>query len=174
MTFAAQKPDQKLELVTSRSTSDNRFPERLNLLVEEFYAKSGRRSKKAFADQCGTTDTTINKYLEGLMLPKKDKLKAIASAFNVSLEWLEDGIEPMRPNPAPDDKSLLAPPKIALTDLEEGQKKTLADWMNWRTEMLAQAFLALDKSVSGLPQERRPSPSDLLLAAKAAVEIPFS
>jgi transcriptional regulator with XRE-family HTH domain len=57
------------------------FPERLKQLI-------GGQSIRAFARECGLSDTTLRQYLSGQSEPTRPALIAIARAAHVSLDWL--------------------------------------------------------------------------------------
>lgn len=73
----------------SSTEAQSSFAERLMLAF-------GDESPHAFAQRSGIGDSTIRRYLLGSM-PGLDNLLIIASAANVTLDWLAAGRGPMRP-----------------------------------------------------------------------------
>lgn len=51
-------------------------------------------TNEQLAEICGTTGTTVGKYLSGETLPKQRFLELFANNFKVSLDWLVLGVGP--------------------------------------------------------------------------------
>lgn len=73
----------KLELARPMTT----FPQRVEALV-------GERSVRAFARDCGVTDSAVRKYIAGESEPSRERLVKMADAAGVSVEWLATGRGP--------------------------------------------------------------------------------
>ncbi|SNY91416.1 Phage repressor protein C, contains Cro/C1-type HTH and peptisase s24 domains [Cohaesibacter sp. ES.047] len=65
------------------------FSERLKKLM-------GDMSRAEFADKCGISVGALRNYLEDGM-PSADKALRIARLFNVTIEWLIEGVDPVHP-----------------------------------------------------------------------------
>ena len=50
-------------------------------------------SMSEFAELIGVSKSSVEKWIHQGVYPRKDKLKRISKTFNVSMEWLEYGIE---------------------------------------------------------------------------------
>lgn len=50
-----------------------------------------------FARKCGIKQTTMSGYINGNSPPTVESLQKIATACNVTVGWLANGEEPMRP-----------------------------------------------------------------------------
>lgn len=52
-------------------------------------------SQKEFGDRIGVAANTVTNYETGLRTPKEQTIKSICREFNISYDWLKNGIEPM-------------------------------------------------------------------------------
>lgn len=69
-----------------KTQEEDEFPKRLKSAIRD-------KSIRAFARECGLSDSVLRQYLIGQSEPTRPALIAIASTANVSLKWLATGEE---------------------------------------------------------------------------------
>lgn len=93
------------------------------------------KSIKDFADRIGVSDSSVNKWLSGDVIPKKDKIQRIAEEFNTTAEWIEYGM--------PSDNSIIIKDEI----LNSGECATCNEYRDeiiWLRKQLSEKTEYID------------------------------
>lgn len=79
-------------------------------IAERIREQRGRVSRKIFAEQIGIHQQTLYLYEKGKKIPEFETIKKISDRLKISIEWLMDGVGPMRPD---DEHTANTPPEQA-------------------------------------------------------------
>ena len=116
----------------------------------------GNTSKAEFCRRFGIHRNTLPKYESGERAPGADFLKALSDAYDVSLDWLIKGTEPMRPGHPAQGRSLLADDfefiPMAEAKLSAGGgafvlSESMRDYYAFRTDWLTKTLSSVKNAI---------------------------
>lgn len=131
-------------------------------------------TQKEFAKKAGLDDGVLRTYLSGRSKPHLDKLVSMAITADVDLGWLATGRGEMHGHSSAStkDSPSFAANSVA-ANLKPSDPRSVREWVRCRADMFAESWVRVSEATKHLPDNMRPTNTELWLMAKSAVDGAF-
>jgi transcriptional regulator with XRE-family HTH domain len=139
----------------------NLFLSRIDSGLDASNVKIGRGRVKEIAEKTGYSTGMVSRILSGKVEPAAKFTKAVCSAFNISLSWIIDGVEPVL-NP-PTSLRQLTPEDMKLQDGDifdssmDIRKANVLYMIGLIKRLSDDEFKLVEEFIFDLMKKRRPS-----------------